>query len=128
MAKNKFIYEGGAGNSLGTMKVDRIGGPYSREDEKLKIRFLIFHDEGKDYYSSNEYRLYSYVRRNLKMGGKLDEILQDLSRRLKQAHAKYVRLGLARPHRFDDDKDEDPRYKCYIQILGIYTFPDYLRD
>jgi hypothetical protein len=35
----------------------------------------------------------------------------------------YLRIGLAR-HWHPDH--EQPKNRCYLQITGVYTFPDYL--
>ena len=47
----------------------------------------------------------------------------DLTSLLKKADRVYVRLGLARP--WIQPGTSEP--KCYLQVTGIYTFPDYLQ-
>jgi hypothetical protein len=42
---------------------------------------------------------------------------------LKQSDRVYLRLGLARPWIRPDTIEP----KCYLQVTGIYTFPDYLQ-
>lgn len=47
----------------------------------------------------------------------------ELTNTLKSVDRMYLRLGLARPFR----KSEVDEPRCYLQVTGIYTFPDYLQ-
>lgn len=47
----------------------------------------------------------------------------ELSTLLKNADRVYLRLGLARPFRTTPTTEP----KCYLQVTGIHTFPDYLQ-
>jgi len=62
---------------------------------------------------------YSLVK---KQGCTPEEVKDELVSQLKGANRLYLRIGLARP--WVRDKDEGAR--CWLQITGVYTFPDYL--
>ncbi len=61
-------------------------------------------------------RCFSLVKRQ---GRNLLEVKKELLSILKDVDRLYLRLGLARP--WDQDQ------KCWLQITGVYTFPDYLK-
>ena len=44
-----------------------------------------------------------------------------LMERLMQADRTYIRIGLARPTVIGDYPES-----CWVQVTGVYTFPDYL--
>lgn len=50
------------------------------------------------------------------------EVSKELTNLLKDADRVYLRLGLARPW----SKSEEDELRCYLQVTGIHTFPDYL--
>jgi len=63
---------------------------------------------------------YSSVKRQ---GHKREQLSSELISSLRSAGRIYLRLGLARPFRITPIAE--PR--CYLQVTGIYTFPDYLQ-
>lgn len=64
-------------------------------------------------------RCFSLVRRQ---GHSPTEVERELISLLQNADRLYIRLGLARPWEPEDDGGE----KCWLQVTGVYTFPDYL--
>jgi len=64
-------------------------------------------------------RCFSLVRRQ---GHSPAEVKKELISLLQNADRLYIRLGLARPWEPEDDGGE----KCWLQVTGLYTFPDYL--
>jgi hypothetical protein len=107
--------------SLGTIKPAQIlETKYAKENDGAWDYRLKFHDT-KDI----PYRLkitdltWQYYCRNLR-GEDRDpgKIALELTEQLKK-HEVYLRIGLARGW------DEFPD-RCYLQITGVYTFPDYL--
>jgi len=60
-------------------------------------------------------RCYYQVRRR---GNDPNKVAQELVSIFQKAERMYLRLGLARPWEEDN--------KCWLQVTGIYTFPDYL--
>ncbi len=63
---------------------------------------------------------YSSVKRH---GHAIDKMEGELVSKLQRIDTVYLRLGLARP--FKVTPATEPR--CYLQVTGIYTFPDYLQ-
>ncbi|MFC1861314.1 hypothetical protein ACFLYL_03465 [Chloroflexota bacterium] len=61
-------------------------------------------------------RCYSRVKRQ---GNDPNEVAQELVTLFQNADRIYMRLGLARPWEQDN--------KCWLQITGVHTFPDYLQ-
>ncbi len=61
-------------------------------------------------------RCYSQVKRQ---GKNPNEAAQELVALFQNADRIYLRLGLARPWEQDN--------KCWLQVTGVYTFPDYLQ-
>jgi len=49
--------------------------------------------------------------------------IHKLTNILKGIERIYLRLGLARP--FKKSAADEPR--CYLQVTGVHTFPDYLQ-
>ncbi|MXX52918.1 MAG: hypothetical protein F4Z35_02920 [Dehalococcoidia bacterium] len=46
---------------------------------------------------------------------------ESLKRKLARANRTYLRIGLARPAKIGDYPET-----CWVQVTGVYTFPDYL--
>ncbi len=63
---------------------------------------------------------YSSVKRQ---GREREELSSALISLWQSADRVYFRLGLARPFRIS--ASSEPR--CYLQVTGVYTFPDYLK-
>lgn len=120
-----YLEAGEGSRSLGTIKVHQI----ERFDHNCR-------------YDSWDYRLYfrdaSGVRYHLKVTDlslryyvdalretqnlNCEEIGQNLTQEFQQSQV-YLRIGLAR--HWHPDRDQ-PQNRCYLQITGVYTFPDYL--
>ena len=49
------------------------------------------------------------------------EVEKELISSFQNAKRIYLRLGLARPWKIEADEE-----RCWLQITGVYTFPDYL--
>ena len=82
---------------------DSIGDMFDRPISDLTFRELCYKKIKRDKHS----RL---------------AISSELTGLFKNADRVYLRLGLARP--FRTTPTTEPR--CYLQVTGIYTFPDYL--
>ena len=132
LVDNKFLYEGEKGASLGCLAAHRVSGPtvkiksYEDEQRKLEIRLGISTGVKKAYYSVVERRLYKFVLDEIAKGKTVAVIESELKKKLFNVSPVYVRVGLTRPWRKQSDEDKDPRKKCWVQVLGIHTFPDYL--
>ncbi len=92
-----------------------------------KLRYkLSFKDSTGDMFdrpiSDLTFRELCYKR--IKMDGNPRlTVSGELTGLLKKADRVYIRLGLARP--WIQPGSSEP--KCYLQVTGIYTFPDYLQ-
>jgi hypothetical protein len=120
-----YLQAGEGSRSLGTIKVRQI----ERFDHNCR-------------YDSWDYRLYfrdaSGARYHLKVTDlslryyvdalretqhiDCDEIGERLTQTFQQSQV-FLRIGLARNWHPDCDHPQD---RCYLQITGVYTFPDYL--
>ena len=120
-----YLQEGEGNRSLGTIKV------------KMIVRF-----DHNCNYGSWDYRLHfidaeechyqlkvtdlglRYYVDHLRKTEEIDcfEIGRRLTAQLRASQV-YLRIGLARKWHPDHDQ---PQNRCYLQITGVYTFPDYL--
>jgi hypothetical protein len=128
LTKNKYVSPGDGVRSLGTIKAKSIDsvGFYRQEigsDKRDKFT-LNFTDASEQVFKqipvtdlAFRYYLLDYVRR----GWHPRRIRENLEIKLALAEV-WLRLGLTRPYR---KADNAPTW-CYLQITGIYTFPDYL--
>ena len=62
---------------------------------------------------------YMSIKRNKKS---VSDVINYIAAKLQQTKRTYLRIGLARPWKNDYTGEEH----CYMQITGIFTFPDYL--
>lgn len=94
------------------------------EEGKLKYR-LSFKDNTGDMFdrpvSDLTFRELCYREVKRKSRSRLD-VVGELNSLLKNADRVYLRVGLARPW-VQPGLGES---RCYLQVTGIYTFPDYL--
>lgn len=107
--------------SLGTIKpANIIGVKYAQDGDEAWDYRLTFYDQSDTWYRLKITDLtWQYYCRSLR-GADRDplKIAEELTRQLKKAEV-YLRLGLARGWKEYPDR-------CFLQITGIYTFPDYL--
>lgn len=116
-----YILDGKGPRSLGTIEPKQvIGAFYERLPEgkwKYRLRFM---DQSRTAYTLTitdlAWRYYCDFQRE--SGSSPSTISNKMSSILKLSRV-YLRIGLARSwEKFPD--------RCYIQITGVYTFPDYL--
>lgn len=123
----RWIEPGQGLRSLGTFHPKRITrvrfgpNPYDPAKWQYKIGFLD-HARQEQFLTITDLSfraiMDSAVARNM---GTPPQIERDLLHRLGRADV-WLRVGLARP--FDQRGSTPPR--CYLQVNGIYSFPDYL--
>ena len=116
-----YVMDGAGRRSLGTIQPRRIKQVMYEPSQEGQWNYRLVFTDG----SGCEYRLtitdlalryYCDDRRS--RGTSAHEIATDLTKEL-QASVTYLRIGLARGwEKFPD--------RCYLQITGVYTFPDYL--
>ncbi len=122
----KWVKPGAKTRSIATLsKATVINISLREEDGKLKYR-LSFKDEAGNVfdYAVSDLTFRELCFKRIKKEGYPPLTLSDeLKKSLKRADRIYLRLGLARP--WVQPGLTEPR--CYVQVTGIYSFPDYLQ-
>lgn len=125
LQENKYSLPNTGKYSLGTIKPDAITSfSYNSQFGSWSYRLSFIDASGEQFsnISITDLALRYYVdylreRKNFTP--------YDISRRLFQTFTEneiWLRLGLGRPFK----KDAHTNARCYLQVNGIYTFPDYL--
>lgn len=122
--ENGYFMRGGEGNcSLGTVRVSWLEDVSHRcYDDKWDYRISFTDCAGNAYrlgVTDLAFRYYIDHLREVK-GVECDQIGISLARQL-QGSTVYLRIGLARGWEKYPDR-------CYLQINGVYSFPDYLEE
>lgn len=123
MYENSYIKENTGKRSLGTIrpggKVDLVIDP-KRGGYRLKFR-----DQSSTRFdlkindlTFRNYVLWMEERDNISKQEALSRIAAQLN-----GKAVYLRIGLARGF---DPTEKSGEKRCYLQVTGIYSFPDYL--
>jgi hypothetical protein len=127
--KNKMIAPGDGVRSLGTIRpasIEKFGYYHIQMGEYLSVKYqLSFTDQSGNEFSSipvTDLSLRYYVD-YLHSHGRMHpaKIRSLLENKFAKADV-WLRIGLTRPFQ----KSEADQKWCYIQVTGIYTFPDYL--
>ena len=116
-----YICEGKGNRSLGTVEADVSHFFYGIRFEHWDYR-ITFTDCARQDYSlkvTDLSFLYYCDHLRVKEGWSTDKISQYLQRKLSSGKT-FLRIGLARP-----TWAKHP-HCCFLQITGVYTFPDYL--
>jgi len=116
-----YIMDGQGPRSLGTIRPRQIiKAIYEQSlEEKWKYRLGFVDGEGTTYWltvTDLAWRYYCDYQRQ--SGRDPKEVSSDLTTTLKSSQV-YLRIGLARGWEKYPDR-------CFIQMTGVYTFPDYL--
>lgn len=120
-APGSFIREGEGYRSLGTVEVIVTDFFYGYKYGKWDYRITFKDQSGTEYslgVTDLSFRYYCDHLRETE-GFSPDRIAENLKKRL-MSDATFLRIGLARP-----TWDKHP-HCCFLQITGVYTFPDYL--
>ena len=114
-----YIIAGEGKRSLGTIDPKKIREVHF--DEQYSTYRLTFIDRAEKWYdltvNDMTFRDYLYHSR-IKTDKSPHELAEEITANLKRLQV-YLRIGLAR--RFPQHPD-----RCYLQITGVHTFPDYL--
>ncbi|MCK4697634.1 MAG: hypothetical protein KAT53_04940 [Dehalococcoidia bacterium] len=126
LEERKWVKPGANTRSIATLSGASIVNVQLPEwDGKLRYR-LSFKDRTGNLFdcpvSDLTFRELCYKRIKRDSHPRLP-VAGELSTLLKNADRVYLRLGLARP--FRTSPTTEPR--CYLQVTGIHTFPDYLQ-
>ena len=117
-----YVMDGQGPRSIGTIRPRWVMGAIHEQasDGKWKYRLGFVDESGTAYWltvTDLSWRYYcDYQRRE---GHSPKDISSELTSVLKQSQV-YLRIGLARGWKEHPDR-------CFVQITGVYTFPDYLK-
>jgi hypothetical protein len=116
--RNQNIPEGTGERSLGTLKPAVIGNLWYKGHDQRDYQYrLKFTDAAEQVFDLpiNDLTFLTYIERLRKNELTLDYIMNLLLERCQRTET-WLRLGLTRPF----------QGWCWLQITGVYTFPDYL--
>lgn len=117
-----YVNAGEGSRSLGTVEPKRVEGVHyiPREGGKSEYRLTFIDAEGKTYRLAVTDLAFRYYLDHMhaQEGIKTQEIARRLTANLQEAQT-FLRIGLTRGWEKHPDR-------CYLQITGIHTFPDYL--
>lgn len=115
-----YVMDGQGPRSLGTIRPGRIlKAMYEQREGSWKYRLGFIDASDTTYWltvTDLSWRYYNDFQRGA--GHAADEISATLTKKLRSSQV-YLRIGLARGW----DKYPD---RCFVQLTGIYTFPDCL--
>jgi len=114
-----YVTAGDGQRSLGTIEPKGIWKVHF--DEKYATYRLYFVDRAEKWYdlAINDMALRDYLYYSrIKTGKSPHELAEEMTANLKTKQV-YLRIGLARHFPAQPDR-------CYLQITGVYSFPDYL--
>jgi hypothetical protein len=117
-----YLLDGRGPRSLGTVRVEQLLN-VAVQDEKsgaLKPRISFIDGRGAEYRLAVTDLAWRYYAEQMHNGGQLtlDAVAEQLTSMMVGSEI-FLRIGLARGWSQHPDR-------CYLQITGIYTFPDYL--
>lgn len=127
--KNKFVAPGDGERSLGTIKpasINKLG--YYRlefngvETDKFSLNFSDASGEVFNQIPITDLSLRYYITYLRVHGHMRPPRIREMVEHKLDTSEVWLRLGLTRPYQ----KSEDAQKWCYLQVTGIYTFPDYL--
>ena len=116
-----YVMDGQGPRSLGTVQPQQVTQTIHElsPQGKWNYRLVFFDGEGVTYRLTVTDLAWRYYHdRQRQDGREPNEITRRLTRVLKSSQV-YLRIGLARGWEKYPDR-------CFIQITGVYTFPDYL--
>lgn len=121
---NKWVAPGAFTRSIATLSGSTGHRFILEEGRAPRPRFLFLDTSGNEYnlpVSDLAIRELCFIE-VIRKGKSVSDIAGELNKAITQTRTIYLRVGLARPFKYDDAGTEH----CYPQITGIHTFPDYL--
>ncbi|MBI4331802.1 MAG: hypothetical protein HY673_11030 [Chloroflexi bacterium] len=121
--ESKWVKPGARTRSIGTLIFPRLG-EMELSENSVKPR-LAFNDTLGHRYKLpvSDLALWRHCYSAVKRLGKApQEVLDELGDAVRKTKRQYLRIGLARPWKHE----ESNQTRCYLQVTGLYTFPDYL--
>jgi len=121
----KWVSPGAQTRSIATLAESYIQFLEIKETGNAVKPRLRFNDSSRREYdlpvSDLAIRVLCY-KRVIRNRENAPKVAKDIASSLWNAQRLYLRIGLARPWRGDDVNEE----RCYLQVTGIHSFPDYL--
>ena len=128
LQKNRKIEPDSGERSLATIKAFRIMrfycGPDARKEEEFACRLDFSDGDNTAFFKIpiTDLAVNAYVGNLLKQKGlDFEGVAEKLTAALRRKEV-FLRLGLTRPYIMKSGGES----WCYLQVNGIYTFPDYL--
>lgn len=123
---NRWVEPGANTRSVGTVSRIRLTGVYLYERSGERRYRLYFTDQTGCWYNDvtiSDLVFRAFCDNELNRNVSPESVSQRITGVLKSVDRLYLRLGLARPW-----APGDGRYgpRCWMQVIGIHTFPDYL--
>jgi hypothetical protein len=118
-----YVWQGGGERSLGTVAPSRIREVVHEQKADGAWGYRLGFDDRKGaYYKLSITDLvWRYVCDRSRAKGRAPRDISDSAAQLLRDRVVFLRIGLARPN-LDNLPD-----RCFLQITGIHTFPDYLK-
>jgi hypothetical protein len=119
-----YVKVGEGKRSLGTIRPKMLSQVFYREkrerEDKLDYRIAFTDQTGEEYrLAVTDLAFRRYLdHMSLRESKSLEKTAQLMTATLRESRM-FLRIGLARP--WNDYPD-----RCYLQITGVYSFPDYL--
>lgn len=118
-----YVRQGKGERSLGTVVPRLIRGSFYEQKDDGGWRYRLGFDDatGASYKLSVTDLAWRYVCDRLRARGRTERDISESSAQLLRECRVFLRIGLARPN---------PNIlpdRCFLQITGIHTFPDYLK-
>lgn len=129
LQEGKYVLPGADTRSLGTVIPSEVCSTLIEiRDGKIKYRIHFSDDSGVRYeripVTDITFRLYWNAQIGNQISfNRIKRVEREIDDVLHSSHTLILRLGLARP--LANIQWEGKR--CYLQITGVYTFPDYLQ-
>jgi hypothetical protein len=129
LVQNKMIMPGTGVRSLGTLKpakIDRFSYYQMQRDNHIQSEFrLSFCDTNGAAFNSlpiTDLSLRYYAEYLRVQNGLAADKIRALMEDMLLSCEVWLRIGLTRPYQ----KSDEHQKWCFLQVNGIYTFPDYL--
>lgn len=117
-----YIINGQGPRSLGTIQPQRVikAIPEKSSYGKLRYRLNFIDGQGVSYWLTITDLSWRYYNEHLREEGKSPQQISSALTVTLMKSEVFLRIGLARSW-------EEYPDKCFLQITGVYTFPDYLK-
>jgi hypothetical protein len=118
-AQGHYVLDGQGTRSLGTIRPRQILKViHEQRDDAWKYRLWFVNGERMTWHLTITDLAWRYFCDSQRQTRSAEKIVSELTAKL-EASQVYLRIGLARGW----DKHPD---RCYLQVTGVYSFPDYL--